>query len=175
MTVGILYYVYIDSYVRWMCMYHSRTRQLSCPFVVVPLLSDINVYVTLLLNAETNPQYGYGLIMDLIWLWNRIRKISGGLRIFCIIYYDTPCRCLRFQYILQVYIMLRKPWSCRRLYSACYEMRYMLKIESTLERVLRCRVVYPIISSRTLPTRMKHRRTMQEDTCCLKRLHSHRL
>jgi hypothetical protein len=92
-----------------MCMYHSRTRQLSCPFVVVPLLSDINVYVTLLLNAETNPQYGYGLIMDLIWLWNRIRKISGGLRIFCIIYYDTPCRCLRSQYILQVYIMLRNP------------------------------------------------------------------
>ena len=53
---------------------------------------------------------------------------------------------------------------CRRLYSSCYEMRYMLKIESTLERVLRCRVVYPIISSRTLPTRMKHLKTMQGDT-----------
>jgi hypothetical protein len=55
------------------CLYQAP---LSCPLAVVPLLKDINVYVTLLLNAETNPQYGYGLIMDLVCLWNRILKIS---------------------------------------------------------------------------------------------------
>jgi hypothetical protein len=30
----------------------------------MPLLNDNDVTVALLLNAEANPQYGYGLIMD---------------------------------------------------------------------------------------------------------------
>ncbi len=46
----------------------------------------------------------------------------------------------------------------------------MLKMDSTLGRVLRVRVVYPIISSRTLPTRMKHLKKMPGDTRCLRKL-----
>jgi hypothetical protein len=38
-----------------------RTKgSLSCPLTVMPLLKDNNVNVAILLNAETNPQYGYG-------------------------------------------------------------------------------------------------------------------
>jgi hypothetical protein len=46
----------------------TSSLEVSCPLTVLPLLKDINVYVPLLLNEETNPQYGDGLIMDLVRL-----------------------------------------------------------------------------------------------------------